>query len=267
MAMNRKNFFTCGKTERRLLIISPHFDDGVLSAGGTIAQLARSGTAVTVATVFSAASDGLLSAAAEAFHERCGLGVDAMSHRAAEDREACHRLGAEPVHLGLREALYRRRKDGNPQYDEGSAIFGADADAELTVIEQAAALIGALVDGLDPELVLAPLGVGAHIDHVIAGSAMRRIDMPGDRVCWFEDIPYALYRHLKGWEQHLTADLLPLPVAIDERAWQSKIAAITSYQSQLSVLWYEEAPWQRQLRDYAVALGADGPVERLWVTA
>ena len=137
----------------------------------------------------------------------------------------------------------------------------------MTVIEQAAALIGALVDGLDPGLVLAPLGVGAHIDHVIAGSAMRRIDVPGDRVCWFEDLPYALYRHLEGWEQHLTADLLPLPVAIDERAWQSKIAAITSYQSQLSVLWYEEEPWQRQLRDYAVALGAGGPVERLWVTA
>lgn len=251
----------------RLLVVSPHFDDGVLSAGGVIGQLVRNGAAVTVATVFSASSDRPLSAAARAFHERCGLGSNAMRRRASEDREACHRLGADPVHLGLQEALYRRDKHGAPRYAEGSAIFAADVAAEAVVVERAAELIGALVADLDPALVLAPLGVGAHVDHVIAGYAIRRMGLDEDRVCWFEDLPYALHQHLRGWERRLTAGLVQTPIAIEEWGWQSKIAAITSYQSQLSVLWYEKTPWQVQLRDYAETLGDGKPVERLWRTA
>lgn len=251
----------------RLLVVSPHFDDGVLSVGGAIAQLVRSGAAVTVATVFSGSSEGPLSAAAQAFHERCGLDDDAMRQRAGEDREACRRLGAEPVHLGMLEALYRREKHGGHRYAEGPAIFAADLVAECAVVERAAEMIGALVAELDPALVLSPLAVGAHVDHEITSAAVRRLDLDAGRVCWFEDLPYALYAHLRGWEAHLTARLEQEPVAIDERGWQAKIAAVTAYESQLSVLWYETTPWQVQLRNYAETVGDGEPVERLWRAA
>jgi LmbE family N-acetylglucosaminyl deacetylase len=252
------------ESHRRMLVISPHFDDGVLSVGGLIARVIRVGALVTVATVFSSPPDGPLSAAARAFHERCGLGEDGMRRRAAEDREACRRLGAEPVHLGMREALYRRERQGSARYPEGSAIFGADVEAETAIVERASELIGSLVADLHPVLVLAPLGVGRHIDHEITAQAVRRMDLHRDRVRWFEDLPYALYQHLTGWEEQLTVGLANVPVVMTERSWQAKIAAITAYQSQLSVLWYEKTPWQAQLRSYAERRGGGKPAERLW---
>jgi LmbE family N-acetylglucosaminyl deacetylase len=252
------------KTHGRLLVISPHFDDGVLSVGGMIARVIQDGAAVTVATVFSSPADGPLSAAARAFHERCGLGEDAMRRRAAEDREACRRLGAEPVHLGMQEALYRRGRRGSPRYPEGSAIFGADVDAEIAVVERASALIDSLAADFQPDLVLAPLGVGKHIDHEITAQAVCRMGLCRNQVCWFEDLPYALYQHLAGWEEQFTAGLANVPVVVTEWGWQAKIAAVAAYESQLSVLWYESTPWQFQLRSYAERQGGGTPAERLW---
>lgn len=261
------NLLAPGEHKARLLVVSPHLDDGVLSVGGAIAQLVRSGAEVTVATVFTGRSIGPLSTAAQAFHDKCGLNRDAMRRRASEDRGACRRLGAEPVHLGLREALYRRGDHYLYRYAEGSAIFGADVMAEAAVIERAAHLIGALVTRVDPTLVLAPLGIGAHVDHEITGAAVRYLGLDAGRVHWFEDLPYALYAHLRGWERQLTAGLEEAPVTVDEQDWRDKIAAVAAYESQLSVLWYGSLPWRAQLRIYAQTLGDGKLVERLWRNA
>lgn len=40
------------------------------------------------------------------------------------------------------------------------------------------------------EFVFAPLALGDHIDHRIAREAAR-LCMPADRLCWYEDLPYA----------------------------------------------------------------------------
>lgn len=262
--LTREDLDRFGKSRGRMLVVSPHFDDGVLSVGGLIAQVAEAGGVITVATVFSSPADGPLSAAAREFHERCGLGRDAMQQRAAEDREACRCLGAEPVHLGMPEALYRREQQGSPRYPQGSAIFGADVNAEIATVGQASKLISSLVANLQPGLVLAPLGIGSHIDHEITARAVCRLGLGRNQVYWFEDLPYALYRHLAGWEEQLPAGLVNVPVVLTERSWQAKIQAVAAYRSQLSVLWYESAPWPSQLRAYAERRSGGKPAERLW---
>ncbi|MDA8391968.1 MAG: PIG-L family deacetylase [Actinomycetota bacterium] len=95
-----------------VLAVSPHLDDAVLSAGATLAALVAAGRPVTVLTVFAGDPGPALSPVAERHHARCGLGVDAVERRRAEDRAALTRLGADPRHGALADAVYRRRADG-----------------------------------------------------------------------------------------------------------------------------------------------------------
>lgn len=247
----------------QLLVLSPHLDDAALSLGATIAQLGGAGCTVRVATIFSGRPSGRLSPTARAFHARCGLGDDAMTVRAGEDAGACRLLGVAPIYGELPEALYRRDAHGKPRHDAASLFAAAPAN-EPASLAAIAAFITRLLAAERPQAVLAPLGVGGHVDHALTRTALRRCGLGATACYWYEDLPYALYGHLRGWEGDYAAGLQPISVALSPAAWLTKIAAVRQYRSQLDVLWYDEAPWPEQLWDYAVHLGAGQPMERLW---
>lgn len=232
--------------------------------GGTIARLAAAGSVVVVATLFTGPPPAPVSAGARAFHVQCGLGDDAMRRRMAEDEAACRVAGAEHRHVGLPEALYRVDAHGRHPYRDGRAIFGADPLTEPDVISAVEEEVRRLLDGLGPDVVVAPLGVGGHIDHTITNAAVRRCNVDPARLRWFEDVPYALYGHLRGWETTLTMGLASESVLLDEPQWNAKITAVGCYASQLGILWHDPAPWRQQLHDYADRIGDGRPAERLW---
>jgi LmbE family N-acetylglucosaminyl deacetylase len=138
------------------LCLSPHLDDGVLSCASVLERAAR-----PVIATFYSAGDGLYAA------------------RRAEDREACRRLGAEWRHLGLRDDRFRSFVD----------IIGAPTP----VTKRSQRALAALLEELRPELVLAPLGVGNHVDHRELREAATALVEPG-RLLYYEDRPYALVR-------------------------------------------------------------------------
>lgn len=247
-----------------MLVVSPHLDDGVLSVGGTIARLSAAGSAVVVATLFTGSPPAPLSVGARAFHEQCGLGDDAMRHRAEEDEAACDAVGAEHRHLDLPEALYRIDADGRHLYRDGRDIFGPDPLAEPGVISAVEKELRRLLDWLRPDAVVAPLGVGDHVDHAITKVAVRRCNIDPARLRWSEDVPYALYPHLRGWEARLTRELVSETELLGESEWMGKIAAVSCYASQLGILWHDPAPWHQQLLDYADRIGDGRTAERLW---
>jgi len=95
----------------RCLVLSPHLDDAVLSCGALLRELAPR-CEITVLTLFTEATDGPHGRAARSFLRQCAHPDAATLFRARrdEDRAVVESLGARPEHLGLTDALFRRRE-------------------------------------------------------------------------------------------------------------------------------------------------------------
>lgn len=172
-----------------VLVMSPHLDDAVLSCGALLAHLAARHP-ITVATVFTAAAPPPWSLPARRQLRALG-GIDAedfFAQRRAEDSDVLAGIGAAAVHLGFRDALFRRGRRG-PAYPtfRFDAARGRVASCDATL----AAEVSARVAGLTPaDLVLAPLGVGRHVDHLITRRAARELGRP-IRTVYYSDFPYS----------------------------------------------------------------------------
>ncbi len=95
----------------RLVVLSPHLDDAVLSLGGTIARASRAGTEVTVITVF--AGDPESAVEAGEWDTLCGFATagEAARERRREDAQACEILGAAPEWLSFPDVDYAREEN------------------------------------------------------------------------------------------------------------------------------------------------------------
>lgn len=113
----------------RLLVLSPHLDDAVLSIGATMAHLAQRGVGVQVLTVFGGDPDR--SAAPGDSNLRAGFTTtgEAATARRAEDDLACAALGVGTVRLPFDDdEASPRRADA---IGEALEPFLADADTVL----------------------------------------------------------------------------------------------------------------------------------------
>jgi LmbE family N-acetylglucosaminyl deacetylase len=162
------------------LVLSPHFDDAVLSCAGWLEHH----PGAVVATVCSG-RPGRGVPADPAWDALAGF-VDAdqaAEARGAEDREALGQLGAEQRRLGFLDGDYKAVV-GRPHEEAG---VSGSFDAAL--IEA----VGRLLDDLRPQIVLFPLGL-VHPDHVAtrqAALASLRA-RPELRALTYFDLPYAL---------------------------------------------------------------------------
>ncbi|MFE1600758.1 PIG-L deacetylase family protein [Methylobacterium sp. ID0610] len=208
------------------LALSPHLDDAAFSCGGTLAQLARRGWQVEVATLFTASvPDPAGFALACQLDKGLGPEVDYMALRRAEDAAACARLGAAARHVPLREAPHRG-------YGSAPALFGDLAPGD-NVRPALADALRALLAETRPDLVLAPQAVGGHVDHVQLVLALRAL-VPERPVLWWRDFPYTV-RHADPKEP-FRADFAGLPEAAVRLAAEDEAAkreACAAYASQL----------------------------------
>jgi LmbE family N-acetylglucosaminyl deacetylase len=95
----------------RVVVVSPHLDDAVLSLGALIAHAARAGADVTIVTIFAGHPDSMIPVGP--WDHGCGFryaGEGARTRR-LEDRRACAILGARPVWLPFWGVQYERRRD------------------------------------------------------------------------------------------------------------------------------------------------------------
>jgi len=162
---------------RVTLCLSPHLDDGVLSCASLLSQVER-----PVIATFYTSGDRLYSA------------------RRAEDREACRRLGAECRHMGLRDDRFRS--------------FVQIVGGATPVTKRTQRALARLLEEYDPELVLAPMGVGQHVDHRVLRDTATAL-VPAARLLYYEDRPYAFVRG----QVDFTLGLRPAP------DWRSYFAA------------------------------------------
>jgi LmbE family N-acetylglucosaminyl deacetylase len=203
------------KLEGRLLVISPHLDDGVFACGSLIA----SHPSCVVVTVFAGRPPPTQTLTD--WDRACGFapGEDVLGARRAEDRAALYLLGATPMWLDFLDSQYGRAPS----------------------LETIVAEIDSVVSYLRPQMVAYPLGL-FHSDHLLAYRAARGVAVRHKEAQWlaYED---ALYRRIPEILDARLADLqrsrlrlckLTLPEA--SGAGQRKRAAVECYRSQLRAL-------------------------------
>lgn len=133
------------------------------SCGGAIAEWARCGDATTVVNVF-----------------------DGDPARRAEDSAAFDGWPVARSGLGLADAV-GRRADGAPLYRSPLALRRRPHPADAWLAEVLIAALRPIVAGADH--VYAPIGHGAHVDHVLVRLAADAVVGPG-RLCLYAEFPY-----------------------------------------------------------------------------
>lgn len=247
-----------------VLFLSPHLDDVILSCGGHVWQLARAGTVPRIATVFTATPD----AAAYSFpfaqyqHHLWGDPPTPMLLRQHEDRAAGVRLGInDMIHLPMPDAVYRQTPDGEPLYSSNDALFGALHPADDAFVDH-------IMAALKPHVrthttVVAPLGIGHHVDHQLVRDAGDRLLDAGSTVIFYEELPYA---EDADASTTVTVDMDPSLIAVSDDAMAAKLHALHYYQTQIPVLYETVARMNTRVRAYAAGIApADiAYAERVW---
>ena len=168
----------------RVVAVSPHLDDAVFSAGGTLALLADAGYEVEVVTCFTgsvARADASEFALSTQLDKGLNADVDYMALRRDEDDAALVALSPSitGVHLPLLEAPHRGYT--------GAADLFAGRHADDTVATPLAAALAGHLDTAD--VVLAPQAIGDHVDHRVVTLVVSAMVDP-ERMAWWRDTPY-----------------------------------------------------------------------------
>lgn len=160
------------------LILSPHFDDAPLSLGQSLIDGELAGTRPVVGVVFGRSNWQRW------FHPTRRRTPLVSMIRRAEERLNARRFGYSVKVGGLEEVILR-----TGQTD--SAVF---LDPDVPVPDDLVAAVVDVISGWRSpgQLVLAPLGVGGHLDHRIVTAAAQRI-VPSEHLGFYEDRPYASF--------------------------------------------------------------------------
>jgi LmbE family N-acetylglucosaminyl deacetylase len=201
---------------RRVVVVSPHLDDGVFSLGAGIACATRKGADVTVLTVL--AGDPSSTAPAGPWDAAAGYATagEAARARQLEDEEACGLVRARPLWLPF----------SDKQYDRG----GSEAEVRAAVVEA----VG------DAQAVLPGFPL-LNEDHAWLRRALEGA-FPDEQTSLYTEQPYAAeWTEQPGVDGIGPRDGLPPPAA-----WQRvgaalpdqrrKLQACRAYRSQLPLL-------------------------------
>ncbi len=240
------------------IYLSPHLDDIALSSGGQVYMQSTGGSSVLIVTVMAGdPPDQAKSDFIEALHNRWRLQVDVAAMRRAEDAEACRILGADYLHLGVPDCIYRSHAQTNEVlYNSNEDIFGSIHPSELELADA----ISERLRRLPPhKRLVAPLGVGNHVDHQITRLAAERLN--NGELLYYEEYPYvllpdALEAVTDVADDHWQPTIIPLSAA----ALEAKIKAVAAYESQLSSFFRDQDDMAEAVRQYSQSIGG----ERLW---
>jgi LmbE family N-acetylglucosaminyl deacetylase len=204
----------------RLVVISPHLDDAILSLGATIAHAVESGAKVEVLTVF--AYEPGSAAPTDDWDRKSGFATEgeASQQRRIEDRDACSLLGVAPRWFDFSASPYRRR--------------ASMAEVVATVVAATAGADTILIPGF-------PL---QHADHAALTNALLSHGLNCRSLGLYAEQPYSF--DLSATPAGPVAAMPAAAVRSGAMTWQHaraesrhrklKLRAVQQYQSQLPQL-------------------------------
>jgi len=201
---------------RRTVFLFPHLDDAALSCGGLICSQALSGRPVLVVTIFADLPPlSALSPLAAGLHERWGNPWNPVGMRRQEDETAMRLLGADCLHLGYLDAIYRAGGD-SLLYVADEELFGAPRPSEAGLVAQIASDV-ASIHAAEGTTLFAPLAAGNHVDHQSVRDAALALENSSGSVVFYEDYPYV----------ERPGDLTKALHTITPRAWKAKVQPLS----------------------------------------
>lgn len=193
------------KQKTSCYFISPHLDDAVYSAGSLISYLAGR-VPVYIITVFTKASPAPYTFSAKRNLKVCGYeAADLLfADRRGEDIAICRKLGVSLLHLGLTDALWRKKTNINPLLNliskvipeaihlypfyrinvASNHIAGGD-----NVTGKLKEKLNKILSQKEKEVIFCPLAYDTHIDHIIVNRVCS--DLTDNLIYWL-DFPYYL---------------------------------------------------------------------------
>lgn len=248
---------------KKIAIVAPHLDDAVLSCGEFIHKHVEMGDKVTLITLFTGyPSENELTTAARTFHSMCFLSYDSMEYRKKEDIAANEFLGSSYLHLDFYECLYRKNTNGDNIYTDLYDIYHLEDDMEGVYVSAIKEKVFSVVDEYD--VVLAPLGIGEHADHLLTNKIMAEYALGNHskEVFFYEEVPYLCDMYNENTDIECPS-MDPVFIEVAESNWKKKIDAILCYRSQLNVLWENREKMEKELHTISTMHG-NGRCLRLW---
>lgn len=168
----------------RVLIVSPHYDDAPLSLGQSMLSGTLAGHDLTVGVVFGRTNW------ARWFHPTRRRAPVVTAIRRAEEAVHARRFGYRVRHGDREEVILRLGTTDTDVY------LDPDFDAETCdEIEPVGRLLWSWA--AEADLVLAPLGIGGHVDHLICCAAAAALPPELGPVGFYEERPYASWLSLE----------------------------------------------------------------------
>lgn len=189
----------------RVYFISPHLDDAVLSCGELILELADK-TDITVANVFTEASDGPLTLSVRAFLKQCDRddSKKLFEERKSEDKEAFDSIGVKVKNLEFVDAQWRKKDKLNwfekifgrlipelihiyPVY-RWHIINGKISKLDQAMMARIKLELLNLVGYDDNFIIFCPMAIGGNVDHLIVRECC--LDIFKNNLLLWSDFPY-----------------------------------------------------------------------------
>jgi LmbE family N-acetylglucosaminyl deacetylase len=253
------------------IFFSPHFDDAVLSCGGTIHKLVQGGQEVQVLNIMAGEPTTIPDTPiVRDVHARWKAGDNPVKARQQEDALAVKRLGADVVNSEWPDCIYRTLVGTNiPCYPTAASIFG-----EVHPFDKAATLYTWFSSSelKSTSTIYGPLGVGHHVDHQVVrniGIIFKR-ERPSLALKFYEEYPYTrdtmATKQALALMRRLAPDIrLELEtVELSDVGVQAKVEAIACYKTQISSFWPDLQVMEKEVRDMAMRAGDGVPAERYW---
>lgn len=226
----------------RILVVSPHLDDAALGCCDHLLEWREAGSEVRVVTVFTSFDSPVVPE-----HQRQLMrlwNIDSVQQlrqrRVQEDVLAMRQLGVEWMHLEWVDAAFRTSGERLLYPSIRELLDGVLHASDANLIQS---LSEALQRYADYDLVLVPLTVGQHVDHVIARQAVDFAFEPARRR-YYVDYPYAM--NPRRWNR---AQLSTLFRARKSIRWTSrrKRAVLECYETQMPLLFRRKPRWFPEL--------------------
>ena len=227
----------------RIIYLSPHLDDAILSAGGLIRQQTQVGIPVETWTFMAGVPPTEeLAEFGKTMHQIWGYGTpaEAIEIRREEDRRAAAEVGARAVHFDFLDCIYRRGKNGEGLYaDAELPLDPEDADLPAQVAQ-------AMIAWLQPDdRLVCQLAIGGHVDHLVVRKAAEMLQRP---LTYDADIPYLL-NHPNELDQNV-AGMQESLQPVSETELESWIAAIECYATQVESVFGSWGIMREQMQAY-----------------
>ena len=227
------------------IYLSPHLDDAVFSCGGLIWEQTSSGDQVEIWTICAGdPPDRVYSPFALQLHMDWGLTENMIKIRREEDQKACQILGVTPRYLTYLDCVYRKSPQGEYYYQSEEDIFGGLNPQDMSLID---IILEDLSDQLPSDArIIAPLGIGNHVDHDLIRKVASRLDVVMD---YYTDYPYV--RESEGKEIITmldgSSDWEKEAFVISDEARLKWISAAQAYKSQTPIFWEDQGSLLREI--------------------